>query len=164
MSAQRRILFVCLGNTCRSPMAHGYFRHILQQSGRMGEFSVDSAGTRTRHVGGPPDRRAQVATRARGFDISDLRSRQVTAADFEAFDIVLAVDCTSREDLVRLAPQHRDQKVRLLLEYAPATGLTEIPDPWHGGAQDYERALDLISVASEGLLIALSQVPSSSAS
>lgn len=145
-------------------MARGYFQHILQQSGRMGEFSVDSAGTRVRQIGGPADNRARTAACQRGFDISGHQTRQVREADFDAFDLILAMDHASQRDLVRMAPSGGQQKIRLLLEYAPATGLTEIPDPWHGGARDYERALDLISVASEALLTTLAQTPSSSAS
>lgn len=150
------ILFVCLGNTCRSPMAEGLFRSLLQAESKV---AVDSAGTRVRQIGVPPDPRAQAAARERGIDISDLQSRQVTEADVAAHDLVFAMDEASRQDLLLLAPESAQGKVRLLLDFAPGYGLKEIPDPFHGGPTDYEQALDLIEGGCAGLLAALPHGP-----
>ncbi|MFM9848990.1 MAG: low molecular weight protein-tyrosine-phosphatase [Hyphomicrobiaceae bacterium] len=151
----RRILFVCLGNTCRSPMAEGLLRHLLLQTDQGSAFTIASAGTRVRSIGDPPDPRAQAAASTRGIDISDLRSRQATEADVAAYDLVLAMDEASRQDLLLLAPEGAQGKVRLLLDFAPGYGLKDIPDPFHGGPDDYALALDLIEGGCAGLLTSL---------
>ena len=160
----RRILFVCLGNTCRSPMAQGLLRHLLLEADQAGEFAIDSAGTRVRNIGDPPDPRAQAATSTRGIDISEVRSRQATKADVTAHDLILAMDEASRQDLLLLAPESAGDKLRLLLDFAPGYGLTDIPDPFHGGPDDYMLALDLIEGGCAGLLTSLAQSPISSGS
>ncbi|MDR8729850.1 low molecular weight protein-tyrosine-phosphatase [Burkholderia pseudomultivorans] len=146
------ICFVCLGNICRSPTAEGVMRHQVEAAGLAGGIDVDSAGTGDWHVGEPPDTRAQAAARLRGYDLSALRARQVSAADFERFDLLLAMDEANLAELRRRCPpQHRD-KVRLLMEFAPGAAETEVADPYFGGAQGFEQVLDQVERACEGLL------------
>lgn len=160
----RSILFVCLGNSCRSPMAEGLLRHLLLEGARESEFAIASAGTRVRSIGDPPDPRAQAAASTRGIDISDVRSQQATEADVAAHDLILAMDEASRQDLLLLAPESASDKVRLLLDFAPGYGLTDVPDPFHGGPDDYLLALDLIEGGCAGVLTWLAQSPTSSGS
>ena len=152
-----RLLFVCLGNICRSPLAEGVFGHMAAEAGVADRFEIDSAGTGSWHVGDPPDDRARRAAAARGIDISGQRARQVAASDFARFDLILAMDHANADVLHRLAsrgdPDHRE-KVRLFMEFAPGAGVREVPDPYYGGAAGFERALDLIAEASRGLLAA----------
>ncbi|KVG63712.1 low molecular weight protein-tyrosine-phosphatase [Burkholderia pseudomultivorans] len=146
------ICFVCLGNICRSPTAEGVMRHQVDAAGLADRIDVDSAGTGDWHVGEPPDTRAQAAARLRGYDLSALRARQVGAADFERFDLLLAMDEANLAELRRRCPpQHRD-KVRLLMEFAPGATETEVADPYFGGAQGFEQVLDQVERACEGLL------------
>ncbi len=152
---EHRILFVCLGNICRSPMAEGVFRHVVGCRGAADRFLIDSAGMGSWHIGEPPDARAQAAARGRGVEISSQRARRVAADDFERFDTILAMDESNRNDLLNLAPELHQPKVRLLLEFAPDAGRLEVPDPYYGGADGFERVLDLIERASDGLYRAL---------
>ncbi len=143
------VLFVCTGNICRSPTAEGVFR-VLAEKEQL-PVRADSAGTHDYHVGEPPDRRATAHALRRGYDISGLRARQVARADFEAFDLVLAMDRGHLRHMERLcAPEHRN-KLRLFLDFA---GLKEadVPDPYYGGAEGFERVLDMVEAASRGLL------------
>jgi protein-tyrosine phosphatase len=158
------ILFVCHGNTCRSPMAQGLMRHMLQQAERDSDFAIDSAGTHARNAGTAPDSRACEAASTRGADITDLRSRQAAADDVARYDLVLAMDEPTRNALLALAPATAPDKIRLLLEFAPGYGLKDVPDPFHGGADDYMQALDLIEGGCAGVITALLQPPTSSAS
>jgi protein-tyrosine phosphatase len=146
-----RILFVCLGNICRSPMAEGVFRSELARRGLDSLVEVDSAGTSDWHIGEPPDPRARRAAAARGHDISALRGRQATRRDMAEFDLILAMDRENLEHLRRLAgPQHAG-KVRLFLEFAPDTPEEEVPDPYYGGEEGFEYVLDLLEAAARGL-------------
>ncbi|WP_175776834.1 low molecular weight protein-tyrosine-phosphatase [Burkholderia anthina] len=146
------ICFVCLGNICRSPTAEGVMRHQVDAAGLADRIAIDSAGTGDWHVGEPPDTRAQAAAHTRGYDLSALRARQVSAADFERFDLLLAMDEANLAELHRRCPpQHRD-KVRLLMEFAPGTAETEVADPYFGGAQGFEQVLDQVERACAGLL------------
>jgi protein-tyrosine phosphatase len=147
-----RVLFVCMGNICRSPTAEGVFRHLVAQQGLAERIITDSAGTHDYHIGAPPDPRAQAAAARRGYDLSGLRARQVTVGDFAAFDHVLAMDEYNRELLHALCPPQYRARVRLLLEFADGTPLREIPDPYYGGAQGFEEVLDLVENAARGLL------------
>jgi protein-tyrosine phosphatase len=149
------VLFVCLGNICRSPMAEGVFRRVAAEAGVLDRFRIDSAGTGDWHAGSPPDRRAQAALRRRGVDISALRARQVDERDFHAFDLLLAMDASNRQDLLDIAPEGTGGKVRLFLDYAPHLNAREVPDPYFGGAEGFDRALELVEAASAGLLRAL---------
>lgn len=146
------ICFVCLGNICRSPTAEGVMRYQVDAAGLADRIAIDSAGTGDWHVGEPPDTRAQAAARMRGYDLSALRARQVSAADFERFDLLLAMDEANFAELRRRCPpEHRD-KVRLLMEFAPGAAEVEVADPYFGGAQGFEQVLDQVERACAGLL------------
>ena len=145
------VLFVCMGNICRSPTAEGVFRHYVAEAGLDDVFEIDSAGTHAYHVGEPPDRRAQQAAARRGFSLADIRARRVAPEDFERFHHIIAMD---QDNLVMLHEQadaaHR-AKIRLFLEFGSGSE-TEVPDPYYGGATGFERVLDLVEDASRGLL------------
>lgn len=147
-----RLLFVCLGNICRSPIAEGVFTHIAAEAGLGRTLLVDSAGTGAWHVGNPPDPRARAAAAARGISISHLRARQVTREDFSDFDLILAMDRDNLKTLRRFAGGDLGDRVKLFLDYAPEAGLSEVPDPYYGGPQGFEEVLDLVEAASRGLL------------
>ena len=146
------VLFVCMGNICRSPTAEGVFRHLLEQQGMTGQVMTDSAGTHDYHIGAPPDLRAQAAAARRGYDLSALRARQVTAADFERFDYVLAMDEANRLELLALCPEVLHSRLRLFLEFAVDAERPDVPDPYYGGEQGFEYVLDLAENAARGLL------------
>lgn len=141
-----------MGNICRSPTAEAVFRHYVENAGLSGHILIDSAGTLDYHVGDAPDSRAQRAAQQRGYDMSDLRGRQVKEGDFHRFDYVLAMDKSNLAILQRLAPPGSDAQVRLFLEYARHHVEREVPDPYYGGAEGFERVLDMVEDASEGLL------------
>ena len=143
-----RILFVCLGNICRSPTAEGVVR---AKAGARGiDLMLDSAGTGDWHVGHPPYGPMQVAASARGYDLSRLRARQVTRADFDRFDLVLAMDAQNLADLRRLAGPKAGAAIALLTDYAPEIGADHVPDPYY--TRDFDGTLDLIEVCADGLL------------
>jgi protein-tyrosine phosphatase len=145
------VLFVCMGNICRSPTAEGVFRHFVAEAGLDGVIRIDSAGTHAYHIGEPPDRRARAAAERRGFSLDKIRARRVTGTEFELFDYLLAMDEDNLSLLQELAdPEHRG-KIRLFLEFAKGHEL-EVPDPYYGGAAGFERVLDLVEEASRGLL------------
>ena len=153
MSQERfGILFVCMGNICRSPMAEGVFRHHVTQAGLEGRIVIDSAGTHDYHVGEPPDPRAQRAAGRRGYDLSMLRGRQVSRADFGEFDYVLAMDRMNLRVLERLCPSRQGHKLKLFLEFSNDAAPREVPDPYYGGDQGFEHVLDLVEEAAQGLL------------
>ncbi|NVK42857.1 MAG: low molecular weight phosphotyrosine protein phosphatase [Oceanospirillaceae bacterium] len=146
-----RILLVCLGNICRSPTAHGVLEHRLNEAAL--DVFVDSAGTAAYHVGNPPDHRATAAAQRRGIRLDHLRARQVATDDFERFDLVLAMDRENLEDLLALCPIEHRGKVRLFQEFAGERAvLREVPDPYYGGDDGFEQVLDLVEVATEGLI------------
>ncbi|WP_179402426.1 low molecular weight protein-tyrosine-phosphatase [Burkholderia guangdongensis] len=149
------ICFVCLGNICRSPTAEGVMRDQVVAAGLADRIDVDSAGTGDWHVGEPPDGRAQAAAGARGYDLSALRARQVAAADFERFDLLLAMDDANLAELHRRCPPQYRDKVRLLMEFASDASTREVADPYFGGAQGFEQVLDQCEDACRGLLDAL---------
>ncbi|MFG6464249.1 low molecular weight protein-tyrosine-phosphatase [Roseateles sp. DXS20W] len=148
----RRILFFCMGNICRSPTADGVMRAKLAAAGL--DVEVDSAGTHGYHVGAPPDERSQEHARKRGYDLSPLRARQLVAADFDRFDLVLAMDGDNLAHAQRLCPPSRRQRLKLLLDYAPHLGQRHVPDPYYGGAAGFETVLDLVEAACDGLIAA----------
>lgn len=152
-----RVLFVCLGNICRSPTAEGVFRGVVERAGVMAHVEIDSAGTHAYHIGEPPDHRAQAAARRRGVDLSGLRGRRATRADIEHFDYVLAMDGENYENLLAIAPPDLEGKIQLFLDYAPQRPEREVPDPYFGGDAGFERVLDMIEEASHGLLAHLRQ-------
>lgn len=146
-----RVLFVCLGNICRSPTAEGVFRRLLERERLESVIHVDSAGTHAYHVGSPPDARAQEAALRRGIDLSALRGRRTGPEDMAVFDHVLAMDRENLANLISISGGHQG-KVRLFMEYSERFDETEVPDPYYGGANGFERVLDMIEDASEGLL------------
>jgi protein-tyrosine phosphatase len=161
-----RLLFVCLGNICRSPMAEGAFRRVAEEEGVLQRFELDSAGLGNWHVGQAPDKRAQAAARRRGMDISSQCARQIVRGDFARFDLLLAMDGTNEAELERLALPEQRAKIRRFLDFAPHLTTRDVPDPFFGGGEEFDRALDLIEEAARGLLITLldeSAVPASAA-
>lgn len=146
------VLFVCMGNICRSPTAEAVFRHYVENAGMSGQIRIDSAGTHDYHIGDAPDMRAQRAAQQRGYDMEDLRGRQVEALDFQRFDYVLAMDETNLAILQRLVPPTGGAKLQLFLDYARHHAEREVPDPYYGGADGFERVLDMVEDAAEGLL------------
>lgn len=154
------VCFVCLGNICRSPTAEGVMRHLLDEARLADRVIVDSAGTGDWHIGDAPDDRAQHAARTRGYDLSPLRSRQITADDFERFDLIIAMDDKNVVALRQICPPAQSDKIRLLMEFAPATiepalDGREVVDPYFGGASGFERVLDQCEAACRGLIAAL---------
>lgn len=147
-----RVLFVCLGNICRSPTAEGVLRDIAAREFAGVPLHVDSAGTAEYHVGDPPDRRTVAAARRRGYDLASLRARQVSPADFESFDYILAMDRANLAELEQLGQGIIGAQLGLFLEYAPELKLEEVPDPYYGGLEDFERVLDLCESGARGLL------------
>ena len=154
-----RILFVCMGNICRSPTAEAVFRTRVEEAGLAQHILIDSAGTHDYHIGDPPDARTQRAAIKRGYDMSMLRGRQVEAADFTRFDYVLAMDHANLAILRRLCPQDRHERVGLFLQYAKQHEEREVPDPYYGGAGGFERVLDMVEDAAEGLLGHIRKTP-----
>lgn len=147
-----RVLFVCLGNICRSPTAEGVFRSLIQQAKLQDRIEVDSAGTHAYHLGDPPDPRAQAAAARRGIDLGGLRGRQTTLRDFHYFDYVIAMDRENYSHLLSRCPPELQYKVRLFMEFAPDYGHEDVPDPYYGGTTGFDRVLDMIEDAAAGLL------------
>ncbi len=147
-----RVLFVCMGNICRSPTAEAVFRARVEEAGLVQHILIDSAGTHDYHIGDPPDARAQRAAQQRGYDMSALRGRQVGLLDFTRFNYVLAMDRANLAILHRLCPQPQRERLGLFLEYASRHDEREVPDPYYGGADGFERVLDMVEDAAEGLL------------
>lgn len=152
-----RILFVCLGNICRSPTAEVVFRAVAAREAPDLTLEIDSAGTAGYHVGEAPDRRTRQAASRRGYDLSALRARIVEDRDFESFDLILAMDRENLRALERRAPVGSRERLRLFLEFAPEAGVSEVPDPYYGGPNGFEYVLDLIEAASRGLIEHLRQ-------
>ena len=150
----KKILFVCLGNICRSPSAHGIFETLVAQAGADSWIEVDSAGTAAYHIGKSPDPRSVQAAKKRGYDLSHLRARQVTEEDFDTFDFILAMDRENLANIQAMRPKGSKAKVRLFLEYGQCVE-QEGPDPYYGGDAGFEHVLDLVENASTGLLMSL---------
>jgi protein-tyrosine phosphatase len=149
------VLFVCMGNICRSPTAEGVFRHFVNEAGLADQIEIDSAGTHAYHIGEPADRRASAAAERRGMSLAEIRARRVSDDDFERFDYILAMDEDNQMRLLDQAPEEHRAKVQLFLSYASVSE-TEVPDPYYGGGAGFEHVLDLIEEASRGLLETLS--------
>lgn len=146
------VIFVCLGNICRSPTAEGMFRQVVAQARLHERIRIDSAGTHAYHVGEPPDARAQQVAARRGVDLSALRGRQLTKADLDEFDFVLAMDRSNLADIQTLAGDHQREKITLFMDFGDRFDEPEVPDPYYGGAKGFEQMLDLITDAAQGLL------------
>jgi len=154
-----KILFVCLGNICRSPTAEAVFREVVAREAPDLAVTVDSAGTADYHVGAPPDPRTWAAAARRGDDLSPLRARTVEAEDFERFDLILAMDRENLAALRHRAPRDVHERVRLFLEFAPELATADVPDPYYGGPNGFEEVLDLVEAAAHGLLKHVRQQP-----
>lgn len=152
MSKKVKVLFVCMGNICRSPTAHAVFRKLVRDQGLEQHIAIDSAGTHAYHVGNPPDSRSMQVARNRGIEMNDLRARKVDFGDFIEYDYVLAMDAANYSILRDLALPEHFEKIRLFLEFAENFSQTEVPDPYYGGAQGFELVFDMVTDASEGLL------------
>ncbi|MDS1309834.1 low molecular weight protein-tyrosine-phosphatase [Marinobacter xiaoshiensis] len=151
MSKQVSVLFVCLGNICRSPTAEGLFRRLVQQAGLQDKVFIDSCGTSNWHIGKGPDARSISAANNRGVDISALKARQFTEKDLDTFDYIIVMDRQNLADVKDIWHQNGGTKPTLFLEYG-SSDLTEVPDPYYGGEEGFEHVLDLIQDAGEGLL------------
>lgn len=147
-----KVLFVCMGNICRSPTAEGVFTQLAAQQKLDHLIKVDSAGTHAYHVGNPPDQRAQATALKRNIDLSHQTARRVSVADFEEFDYILAMDMDNLLDLQEICPEEYVGKVQLLLEYASHLDIKEVPDPYYGGPSGFDRVLDMVEIACQGLL------------
>ena len=146
-----KVLFICLGNICRSPSAEGVFRQIVDKQS-ITNIEIDSAGTGNWHIGSPPDGRAQAAARERGIDLSGLRARQLQPEDGEIFDYLIAMDRENDRNIKSCIDTEHHHKVHMMLSFAKDTDLDEVPDPYYGGEDGFEHALDLIEQAGIGLL------------
>lgn len=146
------VLFVCMGNICRSPTADGVFRHKVQQHGLQDIVTVDSAGTHNYHPGSPPDPRSQEHAASRGYDLSPLRARQIKSSDFEAFDLILAMDWDNLALIQDICPKQHQKKVRRMTEFCLSLDSPVVPDPYYDGASAFEHVLDLVEDASDGLI------------
>lgn len=151
-TADFRLLFVCMGNICRSPTAQGVFEKVLGERAPDLVVHIDSAGTHGYHVGEAPDPRACRAAERRGIDLTTQRARRVAVEDFERFDLILCMDKLNHVTLIDLAPPHYHERVRLLLEFAADRGGGDVPDPYYGGSNGFEHVLDLVEEASLGLV------------
>lgn len=149
--AKISVLFVCMGNICRSPTAEGVFRHLVTDSGLVDHIHIDSAGTHAYHVGEPPDRRARAAAERRGISLDDIQARRVHPDDFERFSYIIAMDQDNLAILEEQSDGGHREKLRLFLEFSSGPE-REVPDPYYGGATGFERVLDLVEDASRGLL------------
>ena len=149
------VLFVCTGNICRSPTAEAIFRKLAADAGMAGAVTADSAGTHAYHVGEPPDLRAQAAAAKRGYDLSALRARRIEGADLKRSDLILAMDQDHYAILARMAGSSAGHKLKMMMSYARRFEEREVPDPYYGGPQGFERVLDLLEDAASGLLESL---------
>lgn len=155
-SKKIRVLFVCLGNICRSPTAEGVFREKCKQLNLLEQLDIESAGTSGWHIGEAPDPRAMAAAKSRGYDLSRLRGRGVQDEDFAEFDYILAMDSDNLNNLFSrnedIAPEFRRAKIQRFLEFANHTDINDVPDPYYGGDNGFEHVLDLIESASDGFI------------
>ncbi|MDH5766716.1 MAG: low molecular weight phosphotyrosine protein phosphatase [Gammaproteobacteria bacterium] len=149
---QVKVLFVCMGNICRSPTSEGVFKQLVIDSGLAEKIHIDSAGTHAYHVGHPPDNRAQAAARNRNIDLSSQRARKVQSSDFHEFDYIIAMDDSNIADLEYICPEDQKEKLHLFLNFAENITAREVPDPYYGGEQGFESVLDMVEQASTGLL------------
>ena len=147
-----KVLFVCMGNICRSPTAEGVVRHFLRQKNLEGRVEVDSAGTHGYHVGETPDQRTQRAAASRGYDLSNMRARKVAPQDLEYFDLILAMDHNNLEVLKRICPPEKYERLGLFMSYAKNFDDDEVPDPYYGLGHGFDLVLDMVEDAANGLI------------
>jgi protein-tyrosine phosphatase len=155
-----KILFVCMGNICRSPTAEGVFAALVEQRSLAEHFKIDSAGTHAYHVGDAPDLRAQKAARNRGIELKHIRSRTLGARDFDEFDYILVMDEDNYQHVEKICPEQHKYKVGYFLDFAPHLETREVPDPYYGGSYGFDRVLDLTEAAAEGLLKVIQEAKS----
>ncbi|MCX4192773.1 low molecular weight protein-tyrosine-phosphatase [Methylophaga sp. OBS1] len=148
--SQIKVLFVCMGNICRSPTAEGVFTHLVEKHGTLDRFMIDSAGTHAYHIGEEPDARAQQTARQRGIDLSHIRARKFARTDFDMFDHILAMDTDNYEILHAACPPDLRNKIKLFLDYAPERDENDVPDPYYGGQNGFDHVFDLVEDASVG--------------
>ncbi len=154
MNNQKKInvVFICMGNICRSPTAEGVFRHVVKERNLQDVIKIDSAGTHAYHIGEPPDSRSQATAKSRGVDLSAQRARKVEAIDFERFDYVIAMDRSNYENLKALATVEQQEKLHLFMNFTNEWDNAEVPDPYYGGGDGFKNVFDMVQSASEGLL------------
>ncbi len=147
-----KVLFICMGNICRSPTAHGVFRHQVRALGLQEAIEIDSAGTHAYHVGEPPDARSQAHARERGYELSDLSARQLQASDFPHYELLLVMDWENYALTEKMCPQPYQYKIRRLTEFCKTKQAAIVPDPYYKGSEGFEEVLDLVEDACDGLL------------
>lgn len=147
-----KVLFVCMGNICRSPSAEGVFRDKISAVSLSDKLHIDSAGTHAYHVGNPPDPRSQDAAIKRDYDLSAQRARKVEVSDFDEFDYVIAMDMSNKDDLQAICPAGLEDKIHLFLKFSDSSNVKEVPDPYYGAGNGFETVLDLIEDAADGLI------------
>ncbi|NVK21820.1 MAG: low molecular weight phosphotyrosine protein phosphatase [Kangiellaceae bacterium] len=153
MSHKFSVLFVCLGNICRSPTAEGVFRQKVIEAGLAQDILIDSAGTSAYHIGEPPDIRSQAEAKRQGYDLATIRSRKVTLPDYDKFDLLIAMDKANLRDLKAINSSVYNDKLKLFLaDFAPHLSAKEVPDPYYGGEKGFTEVVHLIELASDGLL------------
>ena len=152
-----KVLFVCLGNICRSPTAQGVFQKLIDEENMRQRFYLDSAGTHAYHIGEPPDKRSQDSALRRGVDLSKLRARRVVVDDFHRFEYIVAMDEQNFQSLMEMCPSEHQRKISLFMEYAPDLKQTSVPDPYYGGLSGFEKVLDLVEIAARGLLVRIKE-------
>lgn len=156
-TAEVSVLFVCMGNICRSPTAEGVFRHLVDDAGLGERVHADSAGTHAYHVGNSPDHRAVKAAERRGYSLTGIHARRVNTMDFETFDFIVAMDDENLMNLRDMAEPEYHNKIQLFLEFSESVELREVPDPYYGGSSGFERVLDLVENASQALLASVKE-------
>lgn len=146
-----KVLFVCMGNICRSPTAEGVFRNLTLEM-NIEHILIDSAGTHAYHIGEPPDKRSMSTATSRNIDMSQQRARRIDINDFEEFDHILVMDENNLSELIQICPEHLQHKVELFMNYSTSFDEPEVPDPYYGGASGFDHVFDLVEDASKGLL------------
>ncbi len=157
MAMVTKVLFVCMGSICRSPAAEGVFRRLVEEAGLQDSITTDSAGTQDYHIGDPPDGRAQLVSRKRGYDISQCRARQVSPNDFKEFDLILAMDWDNLSYLQQICPKPQQHKLMLLMRFANDYEEATVPDPYYGGLDSFTRMLDYLEDACQGVFEIISK-------
>jgi len=150
-----KILFVCLGNICRSPTADGIMQHLIDQQGLSEKLASDSAGTSAYHIGEAPDRRSSAEAKKNGVCLDHLRARQVVVSDFERFDLVIAMDRANEESLIEMAPTNARHKIKMLLDYHPTMKGQDVPDPYYGGSKGFAKVYDMCHLSCQELIRSL---------